>query len=54
MFGSGSNERRLTETQLAQHVANASLGLKECLTHLNHAIVYNYGILQGCLLYPKL
>ena len=34
------------------HLANASPGLKECLTHLSYAKVYHSCMLQDCLLYP--
>ena len=34
------------------HSANASPALEECLTHLVYAIMYDFGMLRGCLLYP--
>ena len=34
------------------HSANASPALEECLTHLIYAIMYDFGMLRGCLLYP--
>ena len=34
------------------HLAKASPGLKECLSHLIYAKVCNSGMLQGCFVYP--